>query len=333
MRHFLHVADYSPKELQHLLDLAVELKKEWKRGGNKPVLHGQVLGMVFQKPSLRTRVSFDMAMRHLGGDALYLSPNEIGLGGRESVADVARVLSGYVQAIMARTFAHQHVLELAKWASVPVINGLSEYNHPCQAMADALTIQEHHGRLKGLSVAFIGDGNNVATSLLHICAKLGANFVIASPEGYDLPKPVVDLGQQFARESGATVTQTRDVHAAAKDAHVLYTDTWTSMGQEGESEKRKAAFGGYQVNAALVAEAKPDAIVMHCLPAHRGQEITDQVADGPHSVLFPQAENRMHAQKAILVHLLAVARKSPGRGAVRRASSARRSAKPSRRRA
>src|SRR5574341_2198398 len=178
MRHFLHIADYSAKELQDLLDLAVALKKEWKRGGNKPVLKGQVLGMVFQKPSLRTRVSFDMAMRHLGGDALYLSPSEIGLGGRESVADVARVLSGYVQAIMARTFAHPHVLELARWAAVPVINGLSDYNHPCQAMADALTIQEKFGKQKGLNVAFVGDGNNVAASLMHVCVKLGWNFTI-----------------------------------------------------------------------------------------------------------------------------------------------------------
>jgi len=183
MRHFLHIADYSPKELQGLLDSAVALKKQWKHTGNTPVLKGQVLAMVFQKPSLRTRVSFDMAMRHLGGDALYLSPSEIGLGGRESVADVARVLSGYVQAIMARTFSHQHLLDLTQWATVPIINGLSDYNHPCQALADALTIQEHKGQLKGLNVTFIGDGFNVATSLLHVCARLGANFTIASPLG------------------------------------------------------------------------------------------------------------------------------------------------------
>src|SRR3989338_4655621 len=322
MRHFLHVADYSAQELQYLLDLALDLKKEWKSsGGHKPLLKGQVLGMVFQKPSLRTRVSFDTAMRQLGGDALYLSPAEIGLGGRESVADVARVLSGYVQAIMARTFAHQHILELAQWSRVPVINGLSDYNHPCQALADGLAIVEHAGKMKGLTVAFIGDGNNVATSLLHICARLGANFVIASPEGFDLPKPVVDLGQQFMRESGATFTHTRDIHAAARDADVLYTDTWTSMGQETETEKRKSAFAGYQVNNTLLAEAKRDAIVMHCLPAHRGQEITDEVADGPQSRLFPQAENRMHAQKAILAHLLAG---KPGRGPARRSSTAHR---------
>lgn len=306
MRHFLHIADCSPKELQNLLDTALTLKKEWKRAGrNKPILKGNVLGMVFQKPSLRTRVSFDMAMRHLGGDALYLSPNEIGLGGRESVADVARVLSGYVQAILARTFAHQHILELAQWASVPVINGLSDYNHPCQALADALTIVEAKKKLKGLSVAYIGDGNNVATSLLHICAKLGAHFTLAAPEGYDLPQAVVEAGQQFAAQSGARVTLLRDPHEAVRGADVIYTDTWTSMGQEAESKKREAVFPPYQINAQLVSEAKPEVIVMHCLPAHRGQEITDDVMDGPHSVTFPQAENRLHAQKAILAHLLA----------------------------
>ena len=305
MKHFLHISDHSPKELQALLDSAVALKKEWKRGGNKPLLKGKVLGMVFQKPSLRTRVSFDMAMRHLGGDALYLSPNEIGLGGRESVADVARVLSGYVQAIMARTFSHQHVLDLAQWASVPVINGLSDYNHPCQALADALTIQEHKGQLKGLNVTFIGDGNNVAVSLLHICAKLGAHFTLAAPEGYDLDPQAVELGHQFAEQSGAHITLLRDPHEAVRGADVIYTDTWTSMGQEAETEKRKRVFPPYQVNAQLVSEATPGVIVLHCLPAHRNQELTDDVADGPHSVIFPQAENRMHAQKAVLVHLLA----------------------------
>ena len=307
MNHFLHIADFSPKELQELFDLALQLKKEVKKGGNKPLLKGKVLGMVFQKPSLRTRVSFDMAMRQLGGDALYLSPNEIGLGGRESVADVARVLSGYVDAIMARTFAHQHVLDLAQWASVPVINGLTEYNHPCQAMADGLTILEHKGRLKGLKVVFIGDGNNVATSLLHLCAKFGAHFTLAAPEGYDLPEEVVEQARQFAAESGTQITLLRDPVEAVRDADVIYTDTWTSMGQEAEAEQRKAAFAKFQVNDELLKGARPDVIVMHCLPAHRGQEITDAVADGPHSVLFPQAENRMHAQKAILVSLLAPA--------------------------
>ncbi len=305
MKHFIAISDYSPQELQEILDLAVYLKKEHKAGGNRPVLKGKVLAMVFQKPSLRTRVSFDMAMRHLGGDALYLSPAEIGLGKREAISDIARVLSGYVEGIMARVFEHEHVVELAKWSSVPVINGLSNYNHPCQAMGDALTIYEKFGQLKGLNVTFVGDGNNVAVSLMHICAKLGANFTIANPEGYDLPENAVTLAKQFAQESGSQLTFLRDPHQAVKHAKVIYTDTWTSMGQEEEMEQRLKVFPPYQVNAQLVAEADKDVIVMHCLPAHRGQEITDEVADGSHSALFPQAHNRLHAQKAILFKLLA----------------------------
>jgi ornithine carbamoyltransferase len=305
MRHFLHIADFSPEELQYLLNLAVRLKKERQRGGNRAILKGQVLGMVFQKPSLRTRVSFDMAMRHLGGDALYLSPSEVGLGGRESVADVARVLSGYVQAIMARTFAHQHIMELAEWATVPVINGLTDYNHPCQAMADMLTILESKGRVKGVNVTFIGDGNNVAVSLMHLCAKLGANFTLAAPEGYDIAPAAIDTARQFAEDSGSSLLFVRDPQEGVVGADVVYTDTWTSMGQEAETEKRKLVFPPYQVNTALLAEAAPDAIVMHCLPAHRGEEITDEVMDGPQSVVFQQAENRLHAQKAILAHFVA----------------------------
>ena len=303
---FIAVADFSPEELQGMLDHAVALKKELKAGGNRPILQGKTLGMLFQKPSLRTRVSFDMAMRQLGGDALYLSPNEVGLGQRESIADVARVLAGYVDAIMARVFDHEHVVELARWSDVPVINGLSDYNHPCQGMADALTIQEKFGALKGLNVTYIGDGNNVAVSLMHICAKLGANFTIASPQDYDLTPAAVDLGQKFAAVSGSKITQLRDPHEAVCNAHVIYTDTWTSMGQEAESKKRELVFPPYQVNEQLVSEADPNVIVMHCLPAHRGQEITDAVADGPHSALFPQAHNRMHAQKAVLAYLFGV---------------------------
>lgn len=301
---FLAVADYSPAELQGLLDLAVRLKKERMSGGNAPVLKGKVLGMVFQKPSLRTRVSFDMGMRHLGGDALYLSPNEVGLGQRESIADVARVLSGYVDAIMARVFDHDHILQLAKWASVPIINGLSDYNHPCQAMADALTIIEEFGSLKGLNITYVGDGNNVAVSLMHIAAKLGANFTIANPEDYGIIPAAVDVAKKFASDSGSKLSFLRDPHQAVKDAHIIYTDTWTSMGQEAESKKRELVFPPYQVNDQLVSEARKDVIILHCLPAHRGQEITDAVADGPHSRLFPQAHNRMHAQKAVLVHLM-----------------------------
>lgn len=307
MKDFLAIADYSPNEIQSLLNLAVHLKKEWKSSGNIPVLKGKVLAMIFQKPSLRTRVSFDMAMRQLGGDALYLSPAEIGLGQRESIADIARVLSGYVDAIMARVFDHNHILELARWSSIPVINGLSDYNHPCQGIADALTIQERFGNLKGLNVSFVGDGNNVAISLMHVCAKLGANFSIASPEGYTLRKDAVELGRQFSDASGSTLTLLSDPHQAVKNAHVIYTDTWTSMGQEEEAKIREQVFPLYQVNTALAAEADPNVIVLHCLPAHRGQEITDEVADGPHSVLFPQAHNRLHAQKAILARLFKVA--------------------------
>jgi ornithine carbamoyltransferase len=304
MRHFLALTDYTSDELLEILNLAIQLKNEWRKGGNKPLLQDKVLAMVFQKPSLRTRVSFDMAMRHLGGDALFISPNEIGLGKRESIADVSRVLSGYVDAIMARVFAHDHVLELAEFATVPVINGLSDFNHPCQAMADALTMLEHFGNLEGLSLTYIGDGNNVATSLLYLSALMGMNFIIASPEGYEIPEEVFSEGISFAKESGASIHQTTDPHEAVKNVNVIYTDTWTSMGQEVEVEKRRNVFPPYQVNSQLVSEADANVIVMHCLPAHRGEEITDEVADGEHSVIFQQAENRMHAQKAILAYLM-----------------------------
>ena len=303
---YIAVSDFSPAEIQAMLDLSLNLKKELKAGGNAPILKNKVMGMIFQKPSLRTRVSFDMAMRQLGGDALYLSPNEIGLGQRESIADVARVLSGYVDVIMARVFSHDHILELAKWASVPVINGLSDYNHPCQGMADALTIVEEFGTLKDINVTFIGDGNNVAVSLMHIVAKLGGHFTLASPEGYDLSEQAIAIADKIAETSGSKFRYLRDPHEAVKHAHVIYTDTWTSMGQEAEAKKREAVFPPFQVNEKLVSEADKNAIVMHCLPAHRGHEITDEVADGPHSRLFPQAHNRMHAQKGILAYIFGV---------------------------
>jgi ornithine carbamoyltransferase len=308
MKDFLAISDYSPQEIQDFLDLAVRLKKEYFAKGNQPIFKGKVLGMIFQKPSLRTRVSFDMAMRHCGGDALYLSPNEIGLGKRESIADVARVLSGYVQALMARVFDHAHILELAKWAEVPVVNGLSDYNHPCQGLADALTIEEKFGsKAKGLNVSYVGDANNVAVSLMHVCAKLGWNFTIANPEGYDLNPQAVRVAKDISEETEVKLNFVRDPHEAVKGAHVIYTDTWTSMGQEEETAKRELVFPPYQVNAKLVSEADKDAIVMHCLPAHRNHELTDDVADGPHSVIFPQAHNRLHAQKAILARLFDVA--------------------------
>jgi ornithine carbamoyltransferase len=305
MQDFLAIADHSPAEIQSLLDLAIQLKKEHQKGGNKPILKGKSLAMVFQKPSLRTRVSFEMGMQHLGGHAIYIGPQEIGLGQRESIADVARVLNGYVDGIMARVFAHQHVLELAKWSQKPVINGLSDYNHPCQGLADALTIFEHYkGKIKGLKVVYVGDGNNVAVSLMHVCAKLGMDFIIANPAGYDIVPAAVELGKRFAKASGSHIELLNEPNEAVKDADVIYTDTWTSMGQEEEIKKREAVFPPYQVNGALLKKAKPTCVVMHCLPAHRGHEITDEVADGPQSLLFPQAHNRLHAQKALLAKLL-----------------------------
>ena len=308
MKDFLAISDYSSDEIQDLLDVAAKLKKQYFKKGNKPILKGKVLGMIFQKPSLRTRVSFDMAMRHCGGDALYISPSEIGLGKRESIADVARVLSGYVHGIMARVFEHEHVLELAKWADVPVVNGLSDYNHPCQGMADALTIQEKFGKKsKGLNISYVGDGNNVVVSLMHVSALLGWNVTVASPEGYGVNPKAVGVAQKIAKKTKSKLIFVRDPHEAVKGAHVIYTDTWTSMGQEEETAKREKVFPPYQVNAKLVSEADKDVIVMHCLPAHRGQELTDDVADGPHSVIFPQAHNRLHAQKAILARLFDVA--------------------------
>ncbi len=308
MKDFLAISDYSSDEIQDLLDLAVKLKKQYFKKGNKPIFKGKVLGMIFQKPSLRTRISFDMAMRHCGGDALYLSPSEIGLGKRESIADVARVLSGYVQGLMARVFEHDHVLELATWSEIPVVNGLSDYNHPCQGMADALTIQEKFGKKsKGLNVSYVGDGNNVTVSLMHVSALLGWNVAVATPEGYDVNPKAIEIAQKIAKKTKSKLTFVRDPHEAVKGAHVIYTDTWTSMGQEEETAKREKIFPPYQVNAKLVGEADKDVIVMHCLPAHRNHELTDGVADGKHSVIFPQAHNRLHAQKAILARLFEVA--------------------------
>lgn len=304
MKHFLSLADLTSAELTDLLELARSLKDEWRNGGNKPVLKGKSLALVFQKPSLRTRVSFEMGMVHLGGYAFYLSPTEIKMGGRESIPDVARVLSSYVDGIMARVFAHDHILQLAAHSPVPVINGLSDYNHPAQALSDLFTILEVKGHLDGLRLAYVGDSNNVARSLMFGAARMGMHFVAASPPGYQLTADDLARGRQL-RVADTQVDMIEDPIAAVMDADVIYTDVWTSMGQEAETERRLQVFPPYQVNQALVNHARPDCLVMHCLPAHRGEEITDEVADGPHSVLFPQAENRMHAQKAILVKLMA----------------------------
>lgn len=297
--HFLDLESITPEQFMALLRLAKELKDERTRfGQNAPLLAGKSLAMVFTKPSLRTRVSFEMGMQHLGGHALYISPQEVGLGTRESVPDVARVLSGYVNGIMARVFAHQHILDLAEWASVPVINGLSDFSHPCQALTDLLTIWENFGSLTGLTLAYVGDGaNNVATSLIQAAGKVGMSIRIISPNGYQPAQKLID-------QTDADVTVTDDLDGVV-GADVLYTDVWTSMGQEEESAKRLKVFPPYQLNAQLVAHTRnPEVKIMHDLPAHRGEEITDDVADGSGSLIFPQAHNRLHAQKALLAHLL-----------------------------
>jgi len=305
MKHFLRIAELAGDEIWELLEMAKALKAEYRAGGNKPLLRGKALGMVFQKPSLRTRVSFEMGMIHLGGHALYLSPNEIKLGERESVPDAARVLSRYVDGIMARVFAHSDIVALAEHSSVPVINGLSDSSHPCQALADILTIWEKRGKLKGLKLAFLGDGNNMCNSLLSAAGKTGMHMSVAGPKGYEPEPEVMAEARGFAAKTGSEVLFTYDPYEAVGNADVIYTDVWTSMGQEAEDEARRQVFRPYQINERLLAAAKPDAMVMHCLPAHRGEEITDAVMDGPHSIVFDQAENRLHAQKAILVKLLA----------------------------
>ncbi len=304
MKDFISLSDLTPESIMELLDLAVQLKQELTSGAPRPLLKGQVLGMVFQKPSLRTRVSFDVGMLQLGGHALYLSPNEIQIGKRESTGDVARVLSRYVNGIMARVFAHSDVVELARTATVPVINGLSDFSHPCQGLADLLTVYEKHGHLKGLTLAYLGDGNNVANSLMFGGALTGMRVIIVTPPGYEPTAEAVDCARSLGRLGGGSVEVTNDPSAAARGADVLYTDVWASMGQEAEQAQRKSVFPPYQLNAARVAEANSDVMVLHCLPAHRGDEITDDVIDGPNSAVFDQAENRLHAQKAVLVKLM-----------------------------
>jgi len=296
MKDLISIADLNSDEIQHLIKGAVELKK----GGGKPILEGKVLALLFEKPSLRTRVSFDVAMNQLSGHTLMLSQAEVGLGEREPIADVARVLSRYVDGIVARTFAHQSVVLLAKHATVPVINGLSDEEHPCQVLSDLLTIHEKKGGLEGLTVAYIGDTNNVANSLLLACPLVGMELRIASPKGYGPNEKV--LAQ--AQKSGGQLLLTEDAKQAAQGADVLYTDVWTSMGQEAEAERRRASFAGYQVNQELLSLAKRNAIFMHPLPAHHGEEIAEGLLESPQSVVFDQAENRLHMQKAILVELL-----------------------------
>ncbi len=301
MKHFLSINDCSTELLKELLQLSAQLKSLYKQGGKDLCLSGKVLAMLFEKPSLRTRISFHVAMTDLGGSAIYVKPEDIGgIGKREPIKDVARVLSRYVDCIMARTFEHSTVTELAEYATVPVINALTDWSHPCQAMADVLTIQEHCGRLEDVKVAFIGDGNNVARSLAFACSKLGMKMAIASPAGYELDDETIQEANQV---SAGCVRQTNDPRKAVMDADIIYTDTWVSMGQEEQKQKRRADFEGFQVNAELVKSA-PDARIMHCLPAHRGLEITDEVAESANSIIFDQSENRLHFQRALLKKLL-----------------------------
>ncbi len=305
MKHFLSLAELTSAEIHDLLESARRLKAEYRqRGKNDPLLAGKTLGMIFQKPSLRTRASFEMGMVHLGGHAMYLSPAEVRMGERESPADVARVLSGYVQGIMARVFGHEQILELAEYAAVPVINGLSDYNHPAQGLTDLFTILELKGRLEGIRLVYVGDGNNVARSLLFGSMQTGIHFATATPPGFTLDEADYEKAAAL-RTGGATFEAFHDPAAAVAGADVIYTDVWASMGQEAESAEREKVFPPFQVNEALLHHARPDCIVMHCLPAHRGQEISAGVVDGPQSVVFQQAENRLHAQKAILVRLMA----------------------------
>src|SRR5215207_278057 len=304
MKHFLDLSDWSTEELHDLLNLAVRLKAELRNGGNQPVLKGKVLGLIFQKQSLRTRISFELGMQQLGGTSISLGPDEIGFGKRESVADIARVISRYVHCVMARVFDHAHLVELARWGTIPVINGLSDSSHPCQALADILTIHERCGGLQGVRIAYVGDGNNVAASLVEAATHFGAHFAIATPPGYELSEDVLSKADDIGARTGATIQAIHDPYAAVENADVVYTDTWISMGQESQTAARIQAMQPYQLNTKLVAQARRDAIVMHCLPAHRGQEITDDVADSTQSVIFDQAENRLHAQKAVLVKLL-----------------------------
>ena len=296
----LSIADLNREDIPLLISRAIELKEEgWRHS-----LSEKTLALLFEKPSLRTRVSFEIAMRQLGGYAIYLSPAEVGLGKREPVPDVARVLSRYVDAIAARTFSHETLELLAQYADVPVINALSDLEHPCQALADLLTICEKKGELEGLALAYVGDGNNVAHSLMLASALAGIHFRIASPAAYQVRDDLLELAQSYAMESGTEILCTEDPRQAVHEADIVYTDVWTSMGQEDESEKRRRAFAGYQIDDELMMQAQEGAILMHPLPAHQGEEVAKGALDSPRSVVFDQAENRMHLQKALLAEML-----------------------------
>ncbi|GMU22739.1 MAG: ornithine carbamoyltransferase, catabolic [Phycisphaerae bacterium] len=302
--HFLSIRDLQSEQLQALVDFCLHRKADFRRGALKPVLQGKVAAMIFQKSSLRTRLSFETAMVQLGGYAINLDDHQVGLAKREEPRDIARVISSMCDGIVARVFGHQLVVELSMYSSVPVINALSDWAHPCQALADLLTIQEHFGGLAGRTLAYIGDANNVARSLLHACVKVGMSVSFASPAGYHLEDALIQVAWTDARQTGATIKLTDQPAEAAAGADVIYTDVWTSMGQEGEAAQREKAFAGYQINSELLAKARNTAIVLHCLPAHRNLEITDEVLDGPQSLVFQQAENRLHSTRALLEILL-----------------------------
>ena len=302
MKDIISIEYLDTKDIFEILELTDEIKSDKARYAD--ALKGKSIGLIFQKPSNRTRVSFEIGMVQLGGHALYLGPDEIDMGGRESVKDVACVLSRYLDGIVARTYKHDDVKELALYAGVPVINGLSDRAHPCQALADIATIKEKFGTFKGITLAYVGDGNNVLNSLMCAAAKVGLNIKIAAPKGYEPAKEMVKIAKKFAEESGAAVEILNDPKSAAKGADVIYTDVWVSMGQEKNSKARLKAFKNFQINDGLMKLTKKDCLIMHCLPAHRGQEITDSVIDSEDSIVYDQAENRMHLQKAILLKLL-----------------------------
>ncbi|MBO5365070.1 MAG: ornithine carbamoyltransferase [Peptococcaceae bacterium] len=303
-RDFLTLKDFTRQEIEEMVNLGIDLKAKQKAGIPTPILEGKTLGMIFQKSSTRTRVSFEVGMYQLGGSALFLSTNDLQIGRGEPIKDTARVLSRYLDGIMIRTYSHADVEELAEYADIPVINGLTDDYHPTQIIADLITIQEHKGKLEGIKFAYVGDGNNMTHSLMIGCAKVGMDVTVACPDGY-MPNPeIVALAQGYAAESGGSVTVMHDPKEAVKGVDVVYTDTWASMGQEAEKEIRKKAFVGYQVDDAMMALAKPDAIFMHCLPAYRGMEVTDEVMESAQSVVFDEAENRLHAHKAIMASVM-----------------------------
>jgi ornithine carbamoyltransferase len=299
-RDFTKVGDWSRDELLRTLDLADELKRAQRDGEEHRLLPGRTLGMIFQKPSTRTRVSFEVGIWQLGGVGLYLSTSDLQLGRGETIADTARILSGYLDAVMIRTFAQADVEELARTATIPVINGLTDASHPCQALADVMTIRERLGRLEGVRLTYLGDGNNVCASLMVAAAKIGMHFVAAVPPGYEPAERALDVARTAAEETGGSVVVLNDPRRAAEGAEVLYTDVWTSMGQEDERERRLRDLAGYAVSDDLIALAEDDVIVLHCLPAHYGEEITEEIVNGPHSAVWDEAENRLHAQKALM---------------------------------